>query len=451
MGKLKEWTKNWKLVLLLALPSVISFATQTVSGTASLIMVGKLGAVVIAIVGLANVIIYNAWALFSGLGHTVNYLVSQNYGEGDMKKGVERTFIAVGISAAMGLLVFVLGYFSGDLIRLMGGSAEMSQQGAGYLRIRFFALAFGIVTSVIYGFFRAIGDTRTPMLIAIFANAVMIVVTYALIFGKLGFGEYGLAGAGYGVLVSEVSGFLAAGILLVWKLRTRFRSAVAAPRDGREAKLMAKEAGKLGFMEFSMSAAMLIFTMVVVRLGETALAANEIALNVMAFGFMPAIGFGSTATILVGQEIGKGNPKLARRYGTDSAVLGSLFILLLGTVEVVFAKQIGRFYSPEDREVALLAAHLIQISAYLQLFDGWFNLFAGGLRGVGDTSFLMKAGLVTGWLLFVPMAYGFTIWLGWGSYGAWISLYLYLLILGTVLLVRYYRTPWSEVRLVRAN
>jgi Na+-driven multidrug efflux pump len=71
--------KDSKLILKLALPSILSFATITLTGTISLIMVGQLGAIIIAAVGVSNIIMYNGWALFSGTGLTVNYLVAQNY------------------------------------------------------------------------------------------------------------------------------------------------------------------------------------------------------------------------------------------------------------------------------------------------------------------------------------------------------------------------------------
>ena len=79
--------KHWKVILLLAIPSIASFASMTVTGTINLIMVGHMGALVIAIVGVTNIIMYNVFAIFSGIGHTVNYLVAQSYGANDMKKG----------------------------------------------------------------------------------------------------------------------------------------------------------------------------------------------------------------------------------------------------------------------------------------------------------------------------------------------------------------------------
>ena len=183
--------KNWKTILLLALPSVLAFASATLTGTLNLIVIGGMGALAIAAVGVSNIVIYNAWALFSGIGHTVNYLVAQSYGAGDIRKSVERFYIALYVSLAMGVLVFVVGLlFADDILRVIGGSHDISASGAEYLKIRFFAMAFGIVTFAFQGFFRGIGDTRTPMVLSLVSNIVMVILTYALTYGKFGFPEW---------------------------------------------------------------------------------------------------------------------------------------------------------------------------------------------------------------------------------------------------------------------
>jgi multidrug resistance protein, MATE family len=186
------------------------------------------------------------------------------------------------------------------------------------------------------------------------------------------------------------------------------------------------------------------------NLGTNALAANEVALSVMSLGFMPAFAFGSTATILVGQEIGRGQPSIGRRAGTNTAILGCIFLLILGIIQFFLAEPIARIYT-DDVQVYKLAGELIMISAFLQLFDGLLNFYAGGLRGIGDTSFLLKISLYLGWLLFVPLSYVLTFILDLGSIGAWISLYTYLTVFGTSLMVRFYRTNWDSIKLKSAE
>ncbi|MEK0316423.1 MATE family efflux transporter [Cohnella sp. 56] len=446
-----KFFRNWAPILMLAMPSLFSFATQTVTGTVNLIMVGHLGFVIIAVVGVSNIIMYNVFALFSGIGHTVNYLVAQNYGAGEMRKGIGRTYLALIASLGIGILIVLAGLLASEaVLRLTGGSANIVSAGADYLELRFYAMAFGIISFVFHGFFRGVGNTRISMLVAIVANLVMIGLTYGFVNGAMGLPELGVKGAGWAILIGEALQLLLCLIVFYGPLHRKFGTRSLPAPDWRELRLVAQESGKLGLMEFSMSVSMYIFTMFVARIGDAALAANEVALNVMSFGFMPAFAFGSTATILVGQFIGRGRPGEARRAGTDTAVLGSLFLLLLGTAELIWAVPIARMFS-DDPLVYDTAARLIQVSAYLQIFDGLYNFYAGGLRGIGDTTFLMRASLALNFLLFVPLTYVFVQVADWGSMGAWLALYTFLTALGITVAIRYYRTDWHSVRLKEAH
>lgn len=444
-----QWTK-WKQILLLTLPSFFSFATQTVTGSINLIMVGHLGVLTIGIVGVSNIIMYNVFALFSGIGHTASYLVAQNYGSGEMRRGIQRLYLALMTALGVGAVIAVAGWAASEsTLRLTGGSAELIATGSAYLELRFYAMAFGIISFVFHGFLRGIGNTRTSMILSIIGNGTMLILTYAFTNGALGLPNLGLEGAGYAILIGEALQLLCCLYVFWFPLHRKFGTRGWPKPDWREMGLILKESGKLGLQEFSMSISMYIFTMFVVGLGEVALAANEVALNVMSLGFMPAFAFGATATTLVGQAIGRGRAFEGRRAGTDTALMGAVFLLLLGTAEMIWSVPIARVYS-SDHAVYMAAAHLIQVSAFLQIFDGLYNFFAGGLRGIGDTTFLMRASMVLNFLVFVPLAYLFVEVFDWGGTGAWMSLYTFLTALGLTVAVRFYRTDWNAVRLKEA-
>jgi multidrug resistance protein, MATE family len=439
--------KEWKKILLLAIPSIASFASATLTGTVNLILVGQLGALAIAIVGVSNIIMYNAWALFSGIGHTTNYLVAQNYGSNNMKKGVERTYIALYLSLAAAVFILFIGLlFPEAIFKLLGSSREMIGEGKNYLQYRFFAMIFSIFTFVFHGFLRGIGDTKTPMASTITGGAIMVFFTYGLTYGHFGLPSLGLEGAGIAFFAGELLTFFICAYFYFIRLHSKFETRKKIRVDRLEVKLIFGESSKLGIQEFSMSMAMFVFTAFVTRLGTNALAANEVALSVMSLGFMPAFAFGSTATILVGQEIGKGQPFEGRRAGTNTAILGSIFLLLLGILQFYLAEPIAKIYT-QEAQVYQLAAKLIMISAFLQLFDGLLNFYAGGLRGIGDTTFLLKISMLLGWLFFIPLSYVLTFVLELGSIGAWISLYAYITVFGISVLVRFYRTNWNTIKL----
>lgn len=438
--------RSWKMILALAIPSLVAFAGQTVTGTLNLIIVGKLGFLFIAIVGVVNIIMYNAFAIFSGIGHTVNYLVAQNDGAGNMRKGIERTYFAFYLCALFAVFLAAVGWlFADDLLRLTGGSDELVEAGSLYTELRFYAMAFGIFNFAFHGFLRGIGATRLSVVVSIVANVIMLLGTYTLTYGHWGLPELGLKGAGIAMLLGEGIQALVCAYVFLFPLHRKYRTRVPARIDWREMRLIASESGKLGVQEFSLSLAMYLFTAFVARLGDQALAANEVALSIMSFGFMPAFAFGSTATILVGRYVGQGETKLGRRTGTDVAILGTLFLIALGTLELIFAVPIAHAYT-NDPEVYKLAAHLISVSAYLQIFDGLLNVYAGCMRGLGETTFLLRVSVICSWALFVPLAYLFLFVFDWGSMGAWLALYLYLTVFGVSVLIRFYRTDWSLIR-----
>ncbi|WP_249305992.1 MATE family efflux transporter [Lederbergia citrea] len=86
---------------------------------------------------------YNAWALFSGIGHTTNYLVAQNFGSNNMKKGIERTYIAFYLCLAASAFILLVGLlFPEAIFKVLGSSPGMIEEGKSYLKIRFFAMVF---------------------------------------------------------------------------------------------------------------------------------------------------------------------------------------------------------------------------------------------------------------------------------------------------------------------
>jgi MATE family multidrug resistance protein len=440
--------QNWPRIAKLAGPSIISFVFTMATGTLSLMILGHHGTLVIAIIGVCNIIGYNCWALFSGISHAVNYLVAQSFGEQKMERGVQRTHIATLISMCIFVFLIVAAYFgSTAILQFIGGEASQEIiSGADYLFLRTVALAIGLITFMYHGFFRGVGDTRTPMALTLLGAATTIAFIFILTSPEgLTTAEI-LIRAGLAFIIGETINFLVTLWFYYVKLNRKYHTRAKFVWEWSDAKLISKESGKLGIQEFSISLSMLIFTIFVARLGEVALAANEIAINIMTIGFMPSFAFATTATILVGHEIGRGNPLLAKRLGMDSAIMGSILIIILGIFEFIFAESLARLFS-NDPLVFELAALLIIISAFLQLFDTILNVFSGALRGIGDTTFLLYISFSLSWFVFVPLAYFALFVFDLGSIGAWASLYAFIVFFCIAIVVRFYRTDWLSVKL----
>uniref|UniRef100_UPI0022A7C8F5 MATE family efflux transporter n=1 Tax=Alicyclobacillus suci TaxID=2816080 RepID=UPI0022A7C8F5 len=174
----------WKRILRLALPSILTFSSMTLTGMLTLIIVGRLGPTAIAVVGICNIFMYNVWALFAGLNESINFLVSQNFGENKMLEGNQRMQAALLIALALDVIWIVACIvLPREILVMLGANRAIVTAGTPYLGVRMFSFAFTMFTVVFFAYMRAVGDTRTPMIISIITNGLLIVLTYFLTYG----------------------------------------------------------------------------------------------------------------------------------------------------------------------------------------------------------------------------------------------------------------------------
>lgn len=433
-----------KRILRLAIPSIATFSSMTFTGLLVLMIVGKLGAAEIAIVGITNILMYNLWALCSGVQASINYLVAQNFGSGDMRLGNQRMQAAL-LGTLLQAVVLIGGSFFAPywIMRLMGLSDEILALGPDYVMVRMLALAIAIFSGVFYSYMRAVGNTKTPMVISIVNSVLVVILTYVLAYGKFGFPNLSLQGAAWGMVIAEMITLALCLYVYYVRLSGTFETRHWVPIERSQAKLVLFESSKLSITELSNSVGMLVFTICISRLGTTAIAANEIALNILSFGFMPSNGFGAAATIGTGQEVGKGQRTEARRFGIMTVYLGLLMMVLISSAMFLFALPIAKLYTPEAAVYSAVVP-LIHLAAFIQLFNTTGIIFGGGLRGIGDTTFLSRAALLLNWVVFIPATIVLTRVFELGQVGAWAALCSLMVLTATVNGWRYLKLDWSK-------
>ncbi|MFC5647720.1 MATE family efflux transporter [Paenibacillus solisilvae] len=435
-----------KQILRLAIPSIATFSSMTFTGLLVLMIVGKLGASSIAVVGISNIIIYNLWALFSGVQGAINFLVAQNFGSSNIRLGNQRMQIALLVTAVQGIVLFsgsfVLPYV---ILLVMGSNDSILSLGAPYLQVRMLALIFTMFNTVFFAYMRAVGDTRTPMTISLINSGLVVALTYVMTYGAFGFPELGLQGAAWSMVAAEFITFMLSLLVYYRFMCGMYLTREWVPVEKQQVRLLLLESSKLGVTELSNSLGMLVFTACITRLGTTAIAANEIALNILSFGFMPSNGFGAAATIGIGQEIGKGRGAEARRFGIVTVYLGLIFMAMISVVFFLFSLPISKLYTSEAA-VYTTAISLIHLAAFIQLFTGANIIFGGGLRGVGDTTFLSRTALLFNWVLFIPCTILLTRVYDLGQVGAWAALCMLIVLTAIAYTWRYLTLDWTNVK-----
>ncbi|WP_020060131.1 MATE family efflux transporter [Bacillus sp. 123MFChir2] len=437
---------RYKEILKITIPTIIEMSSTNLMGVVNLIIIGHLGYEAIAAVGITNVVILNLFALFSGIGFAVNFLVSQSYGARDFKKCVTYTY--TGLYSVIALFPFFLlfstfapSWFFG----IMGVSKSIALIGVGYLGLRIISFTLNMFRVVLNGFFRGIGNTKTPMYFSILGNTLNVILALLLVNGFLFFPKLGVLGAGWAFIVSEI-------VQLTGLLVCYFRENNVFPtrklisfKEG-EFKLVNIEGLKIGLEELGMSGAMLVFTIFISRVGDIELAATEIVLNVISLAYLPGIGFGVTATILLGQQLGKRRPLIAKKIGFDVMKVGLYFIVPFTIIYFLGAEYIAKLFTTEE-VVLSLTAEVLRFASLFVIFDGLQLILAGGLRGIGDNSYTMKVALLLGWLMFIPISFIFTFVWELGVYGPWVGFYIYILGLFVAFGYRYLKIDWSSVEM----
>ena len=184
--------------------------------------------------------------------------------------------------------------------------------------------------------------------------------------------------------------------------------------------------------------------------GADALAAHQIAIMCATFTFMVPTGIGQAATVRVATERGAASWHAARRAGFVALALGVGF---MAAAAIVFwtmpALIVGAFVAtgdPANRAVVALALEFLAIAALFQIVDGMQAVTAGALRGYHDTSVPMLiaaagywgVGFVGGWTLAFP--------LGVGPAGLWWGFVLGLATVAMLLLLRLIERGRREMR-----
>jgi MATE family multidrug resistance protein len=431
----------------IAYPAVLTMISQTVMSFTDAVMVGRLGAVELAGVGLAGTLVWGLYSFFNGLVNGLNTFVAQDYGAKRYSSIGPMAWQGVYFAVFSGIILFVMSNYSSHFFRMMGPDEAVQTVGSQYLKIRMRGGMFIVLWMCFSAFLRGLGDTRTPLKITVMANIINIVGDYVLIFGKFGFPKLGTEGAAIATIFANGVGAVAFFVIF---LSARHSSSYST-RSGWRPRLgsmwrLAKVGLPIGLQWVLDMGSFIVFSALIGRIGTSELAANEAAIRLMSLSFMPVYGLSIAATTLVGQYIGSDELHFAVKSGNSSLRLGFCYTLFIAFVFMVFPDRLVAIIN-SDPDVVRVGTGIIRLAAVFQVFDGFGIVSNGCLRGAGDTRWAMFIGVGYAWLLFVPLAYYAAFRLEWGAVGAWGGATVYIIALGLTFFFRFRSGKWKSIKI----
>ncbi len=399
----------------LAWPIIADGLFQTAVDLANLALVGGLGTVALSGVGAATQVIQILIAVLAAVSIGGTVLTAQAWGARD-RRGVGRIAgQALLVGALIGLVCGLpVALFARDLLLLIGAAPEVAGAGAIYLRLGALAFPALALQTVAAAILRGRGNSRTPMAAAALSNVINVALTATLIFGPT---RLGVAGAAAGAAVART----VAAALLVFALWQAGGLRGASPRPDRATirKLLAIGLPSMG-EQLLLSGGLLLYGLLTLGLGTTVYAAQRVGFTLIGLAWMLAFGYGTSATTLTGQAVGAADPERARALARVAAGRASALMSGLAVVSFIFAGPlVGLFTSdPAVREAATAGLRVLCLG---QPFWGLGQVYAGALRGTGDTRYPMWATAAGVWLVRLPVAWLCGYPLGLGLPGIFIS------------------------------
>ncbi|WP_432714517.1 MATE family efflux transporter [Pedobacter sp.] len=426
--------------LRLALPIVISQLGHTVVHMADSVIVGHFaGTIQLAAVSLVNSIFMLTLVLGLGISYGLTPLIAQENGRKDYKKCGELLSNSLLINVITGIFLYCMVHF-GTLVVIdhLGQSPEVVAYAKPYLAY----LAFSIIPLMIFQTFKqfaeGLGFTKQAMYISIWGNAINIILGIIFVKGMFGIAPMGVKGVGLSTLIDRL---LMAVVMAIYVFRSsHFKAYLKSFKIAFFDKVTSIKIFKIGApvaLQYSFEisafsgAAILIGT-----IGAVEQAAHQVSINLAAVTYMIASGVASAATIKTGNNLGKNNFVDLRRSALASYHVIIAFMSVTALM-FVFANQLLPYIYTEDRAVIDIAAQLLIIAGFFQLFDGTQVVGLGVLRGIGDVNIPTFITFIAYWIIGVPLGYFLGITLGFGVNGIWYGLTIGLLTASVLLFFRF--------------
>jgi putative MATE family efflux protein len=448
-GSEKEFTTGSidKAIFLLAVPMVLEMVMEGLFAIVDIFFVSKLGKEATATIGLTEVVITQVVALALGLSMATTAMVARRIGEKDREGACVAAIQAIFIGVIVCLVIAVIFYFtSADILRLMGGSAELIRKGNGYTRILLTGSSTLFFLFLLNGIFRGAGDASIAMRTLWLANGINIILNPLLIFGIGPFHEFGVAGAAIGTTAGR-------GIGVCYQVYHLVNGKSLIHLQRRHLKWVGDIITKLikvsstGVLQFAIATASWLFIVRIISFfGEAAVAGYSIGIRMIIFTILPAWGMAGAASTLVGQNLGALQPDRAEKSVWRTAFFNLLFLSTICVLFLLFAPVFIPLFS-KDPEVIYQGVLCLRIICLGYIFYAYGMVIGQAFNGAGDTVTPTWINFVAFWMLQIPLSYTLSKLLNWGPVGVYWAIAISESFLAVLAVVIFRRGKWKLVKI----
>ncbi|MEQ7127508.1 MATE family efflux transporter [Actinopolymorpha sp. B11F2] len=397
-------------ILRLAVPAFGALVAEPLYLLADSAIVGHLGTPQLAALGLAGTALQALATLFIFLAYATTATVARRLGAGDRRAaiagGIDGLWLALGLGVALALVGVAA---APAAVGAFDPSAAVQEYAVTYLRIGVLGMPALLLTFAGTGVLRGLQDTRTPLWIAGAAYGANVVLNVLFVYG---FG-WGIGGSAWGTVVAQTGGAVALVVVVVRGARRHgvsLRPHLGGIRDSAHGGV------PLLVRTLTLRAAILVTTYVATEVGDTALAAHQVAFTLWTTLALALDALAIAGQAIVGRYLG-GSDVAGTRAATRRMIEWGVAAGLVFGLVLVLARPLYIPLFTADPQVQTLLADVILVFAVFEPLAGIVFVLDGVLIGAGDGRYLAYAGLWT-LVAFLPLA-GLVLGLDGGLVALW--------------------------------
>jgi putative MATE family efflux protein len=387
-----------------SLPIMVQQVVVSLLNMVGVLMVGQKGEAALAAVGLSGQVFFLLNLVLFGIGSGSAIFTAQLWGRKDIPLLRKVLSLCLVLSLGVSLIFFLLSlFFPASIIGIYSRDPQVIRLGSAYLGVFAWSFPFFTITYIFSLILRSTTNVRLPMFVSIGALAINLVLTYGLIFGKLGLPGLGIQGAALAVVISR---FLECATLLLLIYAQHLPVAATWGEllsiDFSFITTVLKPVLPVILNEFLWSMAVTVYSVVYAHMGTPSIAAINMISTIDNLAFSVITGIGFATSIMVGNQIGAGEEQASFRHAARSLFMGAITGLLLGGIAILGADHILTLYKVSPVVLQDAEKTLLVFGASLWLRATNSIMVVGVLRSGGDTRFCLFIDGFIIWLVGVP-------------------------------------------------
>lgn len=404
-----ENKKFFKTLIMLCVPIIIQNLISSLINMIDTVMVGGLGEISVASIGIANQYFFLYNMALSGIIGGSGIFIAQFYGKDD-KTNIRRiTGLSTIFAVALGLIFLSIAIFSPRfVINLFTHDEEVIKIAIDYFSIIGFCYPIIAISNVFSMGSRSIRNPKLGMICSSISLVVNIILNYTFIFGKFGMPAMGVRGSALATVIARVVELILL-ISYVYFIKNDYELRFTL----KDIKSINKELLK-AFVSKSVPVfcndtfwafGTVLYAVAYSKAGTSAIAASQIASSTGNFFIITAVCVAIGSSIMIGNELGADNIKKAILYAKKFAVLVSLVGAIFGGLLIISIPILLKVFSVSEA----LAPDIRKIFIIMGLFMilKTFNTFIiiGVLRSGGDAKYALALEMGCMWLVSLPITF----------------------------------------------